>query len=88
MLRDVVDLRKNNWVPRHEENFKPKTLDQVHKEEKTLQMRRLQKKGKMHGFYNFQIHVFPSFNATCCVSYHIIPKLTAPPKERSYFQCL
>ena len=86
MLRDVVDLRKNKWVPRHEENFNPKTIDQIHKEAKTLQMQRSQKKGKMHGFYNFQIHIFPSFNADCCVSYHIIPKLTAPPKKGHIFK--
>lgn len=75
MLRDVVDLRKNKWVPRREENYNPKTIDQIHKE---AQMQRSQeqrnsnvprdtakpKRGKMHGFYNiFLIHVFPSFNA-------------------------
>lgn len=32
MLRDVVDLRKNSWVPRREENYNPKTIDQIHKE--------------------------------------------------------
>ena len=47
MLRDVVDLRKNKWVPRRGENsylynylYDP------------------QNKGKMHGFYNsFFSHV-------------------------------
>ena len=32
MLRDVVELRDNNWVPRREENYNPKTIDQIHKE--------------------------------------------------------
>ena len=32
MLRDVVDLRQNKWVPRREENYNPKTIDQIHKE--------------------------------------------------------
>ncbi|GFU09861.1 eukaryotic translation initiation factor 4 gamma 3 [Nephila pilipes] len=31
MLQDVVDLKKNNWVPRRDEN-NPKTIDQIHKE--------------------------------------------------------
>ncbi|XP_076365221.1 eukaryotic translation initiation factor 4 gamma 3-like isoform X2 [Tachypleus tridentatus] len=33
MLQDVIDLRKNNWVPRRDEN-NPKTIDQIHKEAK------------------------------------------------------
>ena len=32
MLRDVVDLRQNKWAPRREENYNPKTIDQIHKE--------------------------------------------------------
>ena len=32
MLRDVVELRANNWIPRREENYNPKTIDQIHKE--------------------------------------------------------
>ena len=32
MLRDVVDLRDNKWVPRREEHVNPKTIDQIHKE--------------------------------------------------------
>ncbi|GBM60301.1 Eukaryotic translation initiation factor 4 gamma 3 [Araneus ventricosus] len=31
MLQDVIDLKKNNWVPRRGEN-NPKTIDQIHKE--------------------------------------------------------
>ncbi|XP_033113712.1 eukaryotic translation initiation factor 4 gamma 3-like isoform X2 [Anneissia japonica] len=31
MLRDVLELRENNWVPRREDN-KPKTIDQIHQE--------------------------------------------------------
>ncbi|XP_055935890.1 eukaryotic translation initiation factor 4 gamma 3-like isoform X2 [Argiope bruennichi] len=31
MLQDVIDLKKNNWVPRRDEN-NPKTIDQIHKE--------------------------------------------------------
>ncbi|XP_046850821.1 eukaryotic translation initiation factor 4 gamma 3-like isoform X2 [Xenia sp. Carnegie-2017] len=32
MLRDVVDLRDNKWIPRREEHVNPKTIDQIHKE--------------------------------------------------------
>ena len=32
MLRDVVELRDNKWIPRREENYNPKTIDQIHKE--------------------------------------------------------
>ena len=32
MLRDVVELRDNKWIPRREENYNPKTFDQIHKE--------------------------------------------------------
>ena len=35
MLRDVVELRDNKWVPRREEHCNPidyKTIDQIHKE--------------------------------------------------------
>ena len=32
MLRDVVDLRQNRWIPRREENYNPKTIAQIHKE--------------------------------------------------------
>ena len=31
MLQDVIDLKKNNWIPRRDEN-NPKTIDQIHKE--------------------------------------------------------
>uniref|UniRef100_A0A3P8WNP7 Eukaryotic translation initiation factor 4 gamma, 1a n=1 Tax=Cynoglossus semilaevis TaxID=244447 RepID=A0A3P8WNP7_CYNSE len=31
MLQDVIDLRKNNWVPRRADQG-PKTIDQIHKE--------------------------------------------------------
>ena len=31
MMIDVLDLRKNVWVPRREDN-NPKTIDQIHKE--------------------------------------------------------
>ena len=33
MLQDVVDLRKNNWVPRRVDSC-PKTIGQIHKEAK------------------------------------------------------
>lgn len=32
MLRDVVELRENKWVHRREEQYNPKTIDQIHKE--------------------------------------------------------
>ena len=55
MLRDVVDLRKNNWVPRREEHYNPKTIDQIHKEAKQEQEKttilfkeKKQKKGNVH----------------------------------------
>ena len=63
MLRDVVDLRKNKWVPRREENsylynylYDP------------------QNKGKMHGFYNSFLAMYYSFtvNAACRASYRMI----------------
>ncbi|CAH2327978.1 eukaryotic translation initiation factor 4 gamma 1 isoform X1 [Pelobates cultripes] len=31
LVQDVLDLRKNNWVPRHKPEG-PKTIDQIHKE--------------------------------------------------------
>nr|XP_042911418.1 eukaryotic translation initiation factor 4 gamma 1-like [Parasteatoda tepidariorum] len=31
MLQDVIDLKKNEWIPRRDEN-NPKTTDQIHKE--------------------------------------------------------
>ncbi|XP_052211936.1 eukaryotic translation initiation factor 4 gamma 1-like isoform X2 [Dreissena polymorpha] len=31
MLQDMIDLRKNNWIPRRVDN-NPKTIDQIHKE--------------------------------------------------------
>ena len=31
-LRDVVDLRLNNWIPRHKEKFVPMTICQIRKE--------------------------------------------------------
>ncbi|XP_071034158.1 eukaryotic translation initiation factor 4 gamma 1 isoform X2 [Parasteatoda tepidariorum] len=31
VLQDVIDLKRNGWVPRREEN-NPKTIDQIHKE--------------------------------------------------------
>uniref|UniRef100_A0A1B6CCD2 MI domain-containing protein n=1 Tax=Clastoptera arizonana TaxID=38151 RepID=A0A1B6CCD2_9HEMI len=39
MLQDVIDLRKNNWVPRRDEN-NPKTMDQITKdaEKESLEM--------------------------------------------------
>ena len=32
LLRDVVELRENKWIPRREEIYNPKTIDQIHKE--------------------------------------------------------
>ena len=40
MLRDLVELRDNKWVPRREDNYNPKTIDQIHKE---AQMEKMQK---------------------------------------------
>ena len=40
MLRDVVELRDNKWVPCREDNYNPKTIDQIHKE---AQMEKMQK---------------------------------------------
>ncbi|XP_063903275.1 eukaryotic translation initiation factor 4 gamma 1-like isoform X2 [Zophobas morio] len=37
MLQDVIDLRKNKWVPRHQ-NLNPKTIDQILKEVETQQL--------------------------------------------------
>jgi len=31
MIQDVIDLRKNKWEPRRDEN-KPKTIEQIHKD--------------------------------------------------------
>ena len=39
MLRDVVELRDNKWVPRREEHYNPKTIEQIHKE---AQMEKMQ----------------------------------------------
>ena len=39
MLRDVIELRQNKWIPRREENYNPKTIDQIHKE---AQMEKMQ----------------------------------------------
>ena len=39
MLRDVVELRDNKWVPRREDHYNPKTIDQIHKE---AQMEKMQ----------------------------------------------
>jgi translation initiation factor 4G len=41
MLRDVVDLRENQWIPRRDENYNAKTIDQIHKE---AQMEKIQKR--------------------------------------------
>ena len=30
MLRDVVELRDNNWIPLHEEQYNPETVGQTH----------------------------------------------------------
>jgi len=30
-IKDVIDVRKNRWNPRHEENNYPQTSDQIHK---------------------------------------------------------
>ena len=38
MLRDVVELRANKWIPRRED-YNPKTIDQIHKE---AQMEKIQ----------------------------------------------
>ena len=59
MMQDIVDLRKNDWVPRREDN-NPKTIDQIHKEEaekakKTqimIQMAKQQDK-KLRGGFGF-----------------------------------
>ena len=32
LLRDVVELRENHWVPRRDENCNPKTIAQIHQE--------------------------------------------------------
>ena len=39
MLRDVVELRENKWVPRGEEHYNPKTINQIHKEAHLEKMR-------------------------------------------------
>ena len=31
MLRDVVELRENKWVPRREEFYNPKTIHPIYK---------------------------------------------------------
>lgn len=33
MIQDVMDLRRNNWKPRREDN-NPKTIDEIHKDVK------------------------------------------------------
>ncbi|ORZ15051.1 MIF4G domain-domain-containing protein [Absidia repens] len=32
MIMDVIDLRKNNWVPRHGKQDKPKTIAEIHED--------------------------------------------------------
>ena len=59
MMQDIIDLRKNDWVPRREDN-NPKTIDQIHKEaaekaKKTqiqIQMAKQQDK-KLRGGFGF-----------------------------------
>ena len=31
-LKDVIDLRASNWVPRREVEGNPKTIEQIHRE--------------------------------------------------------
>ena len=40
MLRDLVELRDNKWVPRREDNYNPKTIDQIHKEARMEKMQK------------------------------------------------
>lgn len=37
MLQDVIDLKKNNWVPRRQD-VNPKTIDQIQREAETEQL--------------------------------------------------
>ena len=40
VLRDVVELRDNKWVPRREDSYNPKTIDQIHKEARMEKMQK------------------------------------------------
>ena len=31
-MKDIIDLRASNWVPRTNEEINPKTIDQIHRE--------------------------------------------------------
>jgi translation initiation factor 4G len=44
MLRDVIELRQshNKWIPRREQHYDPKTIDQIHRE---AQMEKMQERG-------------------------------------------
>ena len=59
MMQDIVDLRKNDWVPRREDN-NPKTIDQIHKEaadqaKKTQMMIQMAKQDKkLRGGFGFK----------------------------------
>ena len=39
-LRDVVELRQNKWVPRREEDYTPKTIDQIHKQAQLMNVQK------------------------------------------------
>ncbi|CAH2254165.1 eukaryotic translation initiation factor 4 gamma 1 isoform X1 [Pelobates cultripes] len=41
LVQDVLDLRKNNWVPRHKPEG-PKTIDQIHKESEQESKKKVQ----------------------------------------------
>ena len=53
MLRDVVELRANKWVPRRED-YNPKTIDQIHKEAQQEKMQEQRLAAQMPGKDNKQ----------------------------------
>ena len=54
MLRDVVDLRANNWVPRRDDN-NPKTIAEIHqeaqeeKDKQQIQLARMAQENRQQG---------------------------------------
>ena len=48
MLRDVVELRANKWIPRRED-YNPKTIDQIHKEAQLEKMQEQRLAAQMPG---------------------------------------
>ena len=46
MIQDVIDLRRDKWIPRRDDNA-PKTMDQLHKEIEKEDQQKAQKLNNM-----------------------------------------